>query len=166
MSILRKYDEDGNRISRLQDGGVAPTNPNQKDEIPEYQKRSYGKGSMAKPYSDLGVSQRRFLDYKYGYQGYQNDDGTYRYVGAENPGQNYFGQSVVDTNKRQGGNNMANTHSAHMKMSSVRDPETGKAWKVPSQFLGKAYPQYSAEGNPGYKGVQPVLKKGGLLYKK
>jgi len=141
-------------LKRFQAGG----------EIPSYQTKTYG----GRPYAELGVAQRRFLDYKNGYQGYVNPDGTYKYTGVENPGVNYKYQSSVDINQQKDGNNMSNTHSAGNKMSSFVDPETGTSWKVPSQYLGKEYPAY-IEGEGAKKsaiGVAPTKKKGGILYKR
>jgi len=152
MAILRKYQ------LGTGEGGLTPEKPEfNYDE--SYRNKIYGTGAAARHYNDLSEGKRRFLDYKYGFQGNRDVNGNIVYTReTKNPGFNYYGTRSIDNNRRQEGNNMAGTHQSGTKWSSYTDPWTKEKWSIPTSYLGKSYPDATS-------GESIMKKKGGLLYK-
>ena len=154
-------------IQKFQTGGtttdIAPTRP-------EYQTKLYN----GKPYDKLGLNERRILDYRYGYTGMTNPDGTVQYnkwEEGQGVGQNYYGKSVTELNEMEKANAANGTYSAHNKWAYMVDPETNTTWFVNNKYLG-AYPtgvtgeEIKKEETPAPTTKKKIKgsKKGGILY--
>jgi len=134
---------------------------------PEYRTRMYKRMGKNVPFTELPIAQQRFLDYKYGYIGYIDDEtGERKYIGANNPGINFRNVPRTEMMERMKmiSPNAQFDESSNIKMTSFIDPEDEKRsqWRLPANYLGKEYPSYSQIKSQF--GEEPQMKNGSNMY--
>lgn len=141
-------------------GGMSTIN----SEEPEYRTKMYKQGAKDVSYYDLTIPQQKFLDYKYGYKGYEDPKtGERTYIGAENPGVNYYGMSFADQqkalDKRGNTRGKVMVHDKKQKMTTFKGPE-GDIYQLPAYILQGGYEAYLPEDNSELKNGANIYTNG------